>query len=67
VHATTTRHGRARVGADLLALPRVHITADTGTWGLLKRVYTGYEDRRGAAKLRREVSRTQQDGMADRT
>ena len=65
VHATTTRHGRARAGGDLLALPRVHITAGTGTWGLLKRVYTGYEDRRGSAKLRREASRTPSDDVAD--
>lgn len=57
LHATTTRHGRARPGDDLLALPRVHITADTGTWGLIKRVYTGYEDRRGAAKQRRDTRR----------
>ena len=53
-HATTTRHGRARAGDDQLALPRVHITADTGVWGMLKRVYTGYEDRRGARKRRRD-------------
>jgi peptidoglycan/xylan/chitin deacetylase (PgdA/CDA1 family) len=57
LHATTTRHGRARLGEDHLALPRVHMTANTGVLGLLKRVYTGYEDRRGKRKQRRDALR----------
>lgn len=45
--ATTTRRGRARVGDDLLELPRVPVFRSTLPHLFWAKIETGYEDRRG--------------------
>ncbi len=47
VSATTTQRGRARPGDDLLQLHRVPVVRSTHFAGLVQKLVTAYEDRRG--------------------
>src|SRR5690606_9622544 len=48
-NATTPRRGRARAGDDPWQLRRVPVVRSTHLVGLLQKMATSYEDRRGAA------------------